>query len=59
MPTTIFEPLLMSPIRPRMFVLRERISQVFRPDVMRLIQGSSMIKPFNALVLKASLYVSS
>jgi hypothetical protein len=45
-PTMVFDPFLISAMRPRTKVLRERISQVFFPAVMRLTQGSSMTRPF-------------
>jgi hypothetical protein len=45
-PITIFDPFLISAMRPRKRVLRDRISQVFSPETMRLIHGSSMTKPF-------------
>jgi len=38
-PTTAFEPFLISAMRPRTAVLRERISQVFDPDRIMPIHG--------------------
>ena len=45
-PITVFDPFLISAMLPRTSVLRERISQVFFPEMIRLIHGSSTIKPF-------------
>src|ERR1700730_8043307 len=47
LPRTVPDPFLIRAMRPLTRVSRERNSQVFFPERIRLIQGSLMIKPFN------------
>ena len=49
-PTIVFDPFLISAMRPRTAVSRERISHVFSPARILPIQGSAITRPFNALL---------